>query len=60
MATLFAVGGIDRMSSTPIVSTRPAVGDPMPNLTLQGLDGKPFGLERLRGQRALLFMWASW
>ncbi len=40
--------------------TRPQVGDPLPDLTLLGLDGQPFPLRRLHGQRALIFMWASW
>jgi peroxiredoxin len=39
---------------------RPQVGEPMPDLTLRGLDGQPFPLSRLRGKRALIFMWASW
>ena len=39
---------------------RPRVGDLMPDLTLRGLDGQPFPLRGLRGQRALIFMWASW
>jgi hypothetical protein len=39
---------------------RPGVGDPLPDVTLRTLDGQPFQLNSLRGQRALIFMWASW
>ena len=38
----------------------PHLGDRMPDLILRGLDGQPFPLRTLRGQRALIFMWASW
>jgi peroxiredoxin len=39
---------------------RPQIGDPLPDLTLRGLNGQPFSLRTLRGKRSLVFMWASW
>lgn len=36
------------------------VGRTLPDVTLRDLDGKVYGLNGLRGQRTLLFMWASW
>ena len=50
----------DATSSTVQSRQRPSVGDPLPDVTLRTLDGQPFQLNSLRGQRALIFMWASW
>ena len=32
----------------------------LPDIVLPGLDGKPFALRDLRGQKVLLVAWASW
>ena len=50
----------DAISSTLQRRQRPSVGDPLPDVTLRTLDGQPFQLSSLLGQRALIFMWASW
>jgi peroxiredoxin len=50
----------DVASSTSQSTQRLGVGDPLPDVTLQTMDGQPFQLKSLRGQRALIFMWASW
>jgi cytochrome oxidase Cu insertion factor (SCO1/SenC/PrrC family) len=50
----------DATSSTLQTHQRPRVGDPLPDVTLRTMDGQPFQLNSLRGQRALIFMWASW
>jgi peroxiredoxin len=42
------------------VKRTPAVGDLAPDITLPGLDGAPIRLSDFRGQRLLVFMWASW
>ena len=47
-------------TTTTATERRPQVGDPMPDLTLRGLDGQPFPLRSLGGTPALIFMWASW
>jgi peroxiredoxin len=38
----------------------PRVGDALPDLALAGLDGRTIRLSDYRGQRLLVFMWASW
>lgn len=38
----------------------PRVGDPLPDITLVGLDGQAIRLSDYRGRRLLVFMWASW
>ncbi len=35
-------------------------GSTLPDVTLRDLDGNPYRLGDVRGQRLLLFMWASW
>jgi hypothetical protein len=50
----------DATRSTLQTRQRPGVGDPLPSVTLRTMDGQPFQLTSLRGQRALIFMWASW
>jgi len=47
-------------TSTLHTSQRLGVGDPLPDVTMRTLDGKPFPLSALHGTRALIFMWASW
>jgi len=46
------------MTST--TSNTPRVGDALPPIVLPGLDGRTIRLRDYRGQRLLLFMWASW
>ena len=36
------------------------VGDTLPTLTLQSLDGGEVNLDAYRGKQLVLFMWASW
>ena len=36
------------------------VGDTLPTLTLQSLDGGEVSLDAYRGKQLVLFMWASW
>ena len=36
------------------------VGDSLPALTLQSLDGGQISLDAYRGKQLVLFMWASW
>lgn len=36
------------------------VGDPVPDVTLQTLDGQPLHLGDMAGKKYILFMWASW
>jgi hypothetical protein len=38
----------------------PGVGEVAPDIVLPGLDGAPIRLRDFRGQRLLVFMWASW
>lgn len=47
------------VSTTPI-SSAPRVGDPLPSIVLADLDGHAVRLDQYRGQRLLVFMWASW
>lgn len=42
------------------VTGRALVSAEAPALTLPDLDGNPFELARLRGQKVLLVAWASW
>lgn len=42
------------------MSTFVRVGDPVPEITLPDLDGKPVSLSGYSGRRLLVFMWASW
>lgn len=37
-----------------------ALGTPFPDLKLPSLDGGSVALSDLRGQKVLLFVWASW
>lgn len=48
------------MSTTSAPRTTPAVGDRMPDLALPSVDGGTVHLSDFRGQRLLVFMWASW
>ncbi|MGP4079512.1 TlpA family protein disulfide reductase [Pseudalkalibacillus sp. R45] len=32
----------------------------MPSVQLTNMDGEEFSTDRLRGKKALIFMWASW
>ena len=36
------------------------VGEQVPSLTLPDLDGNAVVLDEFRGQRLLVFLWASW
>lgn len=36
------------------------VGDTLPDLTLQSLDGGEINLDAYRGKQLVIFMWASW
>lgn len=38
----------------------PRVGEPGPDFTLDGLDGRPISLSGLRGRPVLINFWASW
>jgi peroxiredoxin len=38
----------------------PVVGDLAPDVALPGIDGRTIRLSDFRGQRLLVFMWASW
>jgi hypothetical protein len=38
----------------------PQVGETLPDIALAGLDGRTIRLSGYRGQRLLVFMWASW
>jgi peroxiredoxin len=42
------------------VKRTPAVGEVAPDIALPGLDGRTIRLSDFRGQRLLVFMWASW
>ena len=46
------------MTST--VSNAPRVGDALPAVALPSLDGRTIRMQDYRGQRLLIFMWASW
>jgi hypothetical protein len=46
------------MTST--TTTTPRVGDALPPIVLPGLDGRAIRISEYRGQRLLVFMWASW
>ena len=35
-------------------------GQAIPEITLPALDGPPVNLSSFRGQKLLVFMWASW
>ena len=37
-----------------------AIGDQLPNVALQTVDGRTIRLGDCRGKRLLVFMWASW
>ena len=41
-------------------TTTPRVGDALPPIALPSLDGRTIRLNDYRGQRLLVFMWASW
>ena len=45
---------------TPIGSSAPAIGDPVPDFTLASLDGVDVKLSDYKGKRVAVFMWASW
>ena len=47
------------MTSTNTNAT-PGVGDALPEIALPGLNGRTVRLSAYRGQRLLVFMWASW
>ena len=47
------------MTSTSEAVT-PRVGSVLPEIALPGLDGRTVRLQDYRGQRLLVFMWASW
>jgi len=36
------------------------VGDQVPEIVLPDLDGNPVSFSAFRGQRLLVFVWASW
>jgi peroxiredoxin len=46
------------MTST--MSSTLRVGDALPPIALPSLDGRTIRLQDYRGQRLLVFMWASW
>jgi peroxiredoxin len=46
------------MTSTTTLA--PRVGDALPSIALPSLDGRTIRLHDYRGQRLLVFMWASW
>lgn len=49
------------MSTTSQPTARtPRVGEPAPEVVLPALDGRLVKLSDYRGQRLLVFMWASW
>jgi hypothetical protein len=50
---------LDKTTQHP-TARRPQVGDPLPDLTLRGLNDQPVSLRTLHGKRSLIFMWASW
>ena len=37
-----------------------SVGDQLPSITLEGLNGEAVSLDAFRGKRRLLFFWGSW
>ncbi len=48
------------MEGQVMIAPRIEVGSTLPDVTLRDLDGNAYRLSELRGQRVLLFMWASW
>jgi peroxiredoxin len=56
-----AIGGYaQHRNQQPARMDSSAPGQPVPALTLSGLDGKPHRLSDYRGHRVLLNFWASW
>ncbi len=49
----------NRMATKP-VKVGTAIGDEAPEITMNGLDGKPLKLSSLRGKLVLIDFWASW
>ncbi len=52
--------GGTRRNEAMMLSTAPAVGELVPDLVLPTLDGTTIRVSDFRGQRLLIFMWASW
>jgi peroxiredoxin len=55
-----AGGYIQHRGTGPAVIDSARVGQPLPDLILSDLDGKPHRLSDYRGRRVLLNFWASW
>lgn len=47
------------MTSTSTTAA-PRIGEPLPPIALPSLDGRTIRVQDYRGQRLLVFMWASW
>jgi peroxiredoxin len=43
-----------------LTTAAPRVGQALPAIALPSLDGRTIRLTDFRGQRLLVFMWASW
>jgi peroxiredoxin len=48
------------VTAAPVALGAPSVGVSAPGFELSALDGKPLGLNELRGQVVLINFWASW